>query len=151
MLCNSGRVYLEIYKVSTHYKFYQIQVWRVFFFHKSSTGATASIISTHHLSVWQFLNQYCIFFLDFICCLESSCFLIPFSLNTKILIIFLSVFCLCILNMYSLVHNCREVVKKTIIYCCKHAVVYCMHPPSLAFSRVDNGLAQRWPVLTFSM
>ena len=40
------------------------------FFHKSSTGATASIISTHCLSVRQFLNQYCLFYVNktIICC-----------------------------------------------------------------------------------
>ena len=85
-------------------------------------GATASIISTHHLSVHQFLNQYYLFFLIFLCCLENSSFLIWFSLEIKIIIIFLSVFCLCIHKVQSLVDNCREVVNKTIIYCCKHRI-----------------------------
>ena len=91
-----------------------------FFFHKSSTAATASIISTHHLSVRQFLNQYCLFFLLFPCCLENSCFLIRSSLETKIIIIFLSVFCLRIHNVKRLDDSCRDVVNKTIICCCKH-------------------------------
>ena len=80
----------------------------------------ASIISTHHLSGRQFLNQYCFFFLVFFYCLENSFFLIRSSSETKILIIFLSLFCLCILNVKSLVNNYREVVNKTIICCCKH-------------------------------
>ena len=91
-----------------------------FFFHKSSTGATASIISTHHLSVRQFLNQYCLLLQVFLCCLENSCFLIRFPLETKIFIIFLNVFCLCIHKVKNLVDNCREVVSKTIICCCNY-------------------------------
>ena len=103
-----------------------------FFFHKCSTGATASIISTHHLSVWQFLNQYCLFFLVFLCCIENSCFLIRFSLETKILIIFLSMFYMRIYNVKSLVDNCREVVNKTIICRCKHCS--CLLHASAIFS-----------------
>ena len=115
-----------------------------FIFHKSTTGATARIITTYHLSVRQFLNQYCLFFLLFLCCLENSCFLIRFSLETKILIISLSVFCLCIHNVESLVDNCREVDnrRKQSFVVANTVVACCMHLPYLVFSRIENGLAQ---------
>ena len=99
-------------------------------------------MSTHQLLVQQFQNWYYFFFLVFLCCLENSCFLIRFSLETKILIIFLSVFCPCINNVKSLVDNYREVVNKKSFVAANTAVVCCMHPPSLVFPRVGTELTR---------
>ena len=151
MLCNSARVYLEIYKVSTHYKFHQIQLSRVW------SSFSINLLLEQQLPINPPLISATIskpilcFLSSFSLLSWKQLILIQFSLEIKILIIFSSVFCLCIHNVKILVDNCRKLSKNTIICCCKHCSCLLYASAIFSISRVESWLAPSWPILTFSI